>query len=58
MLTSSVGRSMLTVADKGEGGQICQNLADVICERSLRERELQNSCMMILLAIFLGAVCE
>ena len=31
---------MLTVADKGEGGgrgggKICQNLADVICERSL-----------------------
>ena len=36
MLTSSGGggRSMLTVADRGEGG-ICQNLADVICERSL-----------------------
>ena len=28
------GRSMLTVADRGEGGKICQNLADVICERS------------------------
>ena len=29
------GRSMLTVADRGEGGggKICQNLADVICER-------------------------
>ena len=27
------GRSMLTVADRG-GGKICQNLADVICERS------------------------
>ena len=28
---------MLTVADRGEGGdKICQNLADVICERSLR----------------------
>ena len=28
---------MLTVADRGEGGgdKICQNLADVICERSL-----------------------
>ena len=26
---------MLTVADRGEGGgKICQNLADVICERS------------------------
>ena len=38
MLTSSGGggRSMLTVADRGEGGgKICQNLADVICERSL-----------------------
>ena len=29
------GRSMLTVADREEGGKICQNLADVICERSL-----------------------
>ena len=28
-------RSMLTVADRGKGGKICQNLADVICERSL-----------------------
>ena len=27
---------MLTVADRGEGGKICQNLADVICERSQR----------------------
>ena len=39
MLTSSGGgggRSMLTVADRGRGGgKICQNLADVICERSL-----------------------
>ena len=26
---------MLTVADWWEGGKICQNLADVICERSL-----------------------
>ena len=26
---------MLTVADRGEGGKICQNLADDICERSL-----------------------
>ena len=38
MLTSSGGggggRSMLTVADRGED-KICQNLADVICERSL-----------------------
>ena len=28
---------MLTVADRGRG-KICQNLADVICERSLCER--------------------
>ena len=27
--------SILTVADRGEGGKIYQNLADVICERSL-----------------------
>ena len=26
---------MLTVADRGRGDKICQNLADVICERSL-----------------------
>ena len=33
MLTSSGGRSLN--ADRGEGGdKICQNLADVICERS------------------------
>ena len=38
MLTSSGGGgcSMLTVADRERGGKICQNLADVICERSLR----------------------
>ena len=36
MLTSSVGgRSMLTVADKGEGVKFGQIFADVICERSL-----------------------
>ena len=29
------GRSMLTVADGGRGGKICQNLTEVICERSL-----------------------
>ena len=28
---------MLTVA-RGEGGKICPNLADVICERSLTSR--------------------
>ena len=41
MLTSSGGgggRSMLTVADRGRGGKICQNLADVICERSPSEQ--------------------
>ena len=32
MLTSSGGSLN---ADRGEGGKICQNLADVICERSL-----------------------
>ena len=31
MLTSSGGRSVLT---EGRGGKICQNLADVLCERS------------------------
>ena len=36
MLTSSGGgRSMLT---GGRGDKICQNLADVICERSLRTK--------------------
>ena len=35
LTTSGGGRSMLTVADRGEGGKICQNIADVICERSL-----------------------
>ena len=40
MLTSSEGggRSMLKFADRGElgggGDKICQNLADIICERS------------------------
>ena len=34
-MSSGGGRSMLTVADRGRGGKICQNLADVICERSL-----------------------
>ena len=32
MLTSSGGRSMLT---GGRGNKICQNLAEVICARSL-----------------------
>ena len=32
MLTSSGGSLN---ADRGEGGKICKNLADVICERSL-----------------------
>ena len=46
MLTSSGGgRSMLTVADRGEGGdKICQNLADVICERSLSEKANNKKC--------------
>ena len=37
MLTSSGGRLKQTVADRGKGGggKICQNLADVIFERSL-----------------------
>ena len=43
MLTSSGGggggHSMLTVADRGRG-KICQNLADVICERSLRVKNI------------------
>ena len=36
MLTSSGGGGLLN-ADRGGGGggKICQNLADVICERSL-----------------------
>ena len=37
MLTLSGGRSMLIVADRAGRGKICQNLADVICERSLIE---------------------
>ena len=48
MLTSSGGggRSMLTVADRGEGGKICQNLADVIlCERFLMVRG--SNCELI-----------
>ena len=41
---------MLTVADRGEGGgKICQNLADVICERSLTMADVklpwQNACL-------------
>ena len=31
---------MLTVADRGKGGKIFQNLADVICERSLTTANL------------------
>ena len=37
MLTSSGGSLN---ADRGRGGKICQNLDDVICERSLRVRGL------------------
>ena len=44
MLTSSGGcRSMLTVADRGGGG-IFQNLADVICERSLSVWIKEHNC--------------
>ena len=39
MLTSSGGRSMLTVADRGRGVKLVKNLADVICERSLTYSE-------------------
>ena len=49
MLTSSGrggGRSILTVADRGEGGKICQNLADVICERSQRTFIYINSVLL------------
>ena len=42
------GRSMLTVADRGEGGEICQNLADVICERSLSEFNILKSSILAL----------
>ena len=34
MLTSSGGGGSLN-ADRGRGGKICQNLAEVICERPL-----------------------
>ena len=33
---------MLTVADRGEGGKICQNFADVICERSHSIKHVNN----------------
>ena len=40
---------MLTVADRGEGGiKICQNLADVICERSLSLINAYVKCLNIL----------
>ena len=35
LANADVIRGSLNV-DRGEGGKICQNLADVICERSLR----------------------
>ena len=41
MLTSSGGRLMLTVADRGRAvGKICQNLADVICEIQINDIEI------------------
>ena len=36
MLTSS-GGSLNAERGRGGGGKICQNLADVICERSLKK---------------------
>ena len=36
MLTSSGGGGSLNADSLGGGGKICQNLADVICERSLK----------------------
>ena len=50
MLTSSGGRSMLTVADRG--GKICQNLADVICERS--HIAITAFCISVLPEKYLG----
>ena len=38
---------MLTVTDKVEGGKICQILADVICERSLRECCSNDFCSAV-----------
>ena len=35
MLTSSGGGGRSKLTGGGGGGKICQNLADVICERSL-----------------------
>ena len=35
---------MLTVADRGRGGKICQNLADVICERLLNVLLFDAAC--------------
>ena len=43
MLTSSGGSLN---ADRGEGGKICQNIADVICEHSL------NKLYIIILQLF------
>ena len=34
---------MLTVADWGRGSKICQNLTDVICERSLIRRNARRA---------------
>ena len=54
MLTSSRGgggRSILTVADRGEGGKICQNLDDVICERSLAVEVLDQSQVWVIFCL-------
>ena len=58
MLTSSGGggRSMLTVADRGEGGdKICQNLADVICERSLSAKLIIKSILLLSMMLLIVA---
>ena len=33
---------MLTVVDRGREGKICQNLADVICERSFVQSDYRQ----------------
>ena len=38
---------MLTGGGGGGGGKICQNLADVICERSLIARAVYISCFSV-----------
>ena len=46
MLTLSGGGGSLN-ADRGEGGKICQNLADVVCERSLRDMWVAEDAMAV-----------